>query len=262
VACDPLVDALKDRGLNVLRLPRADFGPLMLLRSDGRRKLRTVGPLGGELVSNSACPLPAVRTDEPVMDLEVTRTRKLGGSLAAELLGGIFKALDLSPELSLEYERGTSATIELLDVHRDSCLEGDVAAYLEKGVHPRTSYVAGIAEADELYLVTGVLKSGAFATKVSSTVAAGVSAKVPVGGAVTVSVSANGETGEESVVSFKNSRRLVIAFEAIRLWFEDGRFTTLASAVGHSAYAVPPALVAAPRRLVLRDDLVAEAASW
>jgi hypothetical protein len=255
MACDPLVDAFKDYGLNILRLPRADFMTLQVLQSDGRRRMRTIGVLREDLPPVSGQALPPVRGAEPVADIDVTRTRKLSGELAASFLGPILKALGLSPELSLEFARSKKVQIQLRDLAAESVRASDLADYLEKGVRARNDFVGESLRRDGLYVVTKVVKSSAFSTSVDAAIAAGIKAKVPGVGPVDVEVSADPESSTSKVLSFDGRRSLVMAFEAYRVFY-DRQGITIKAVDGKSAYALPQE--GRPERLILEEDLVDE----
>lgn len=255
MACDPLVDAFKDYGLNILRLPRADFAALDVLESDGRRRMRTIGALREDLPPLSGQTLPRVSAAEPVADIDLTRTRKLSGKIAAGFLGPILTALGLSPELSLELSRSTKVQIRLGDLTAESVRASDLADYLEKGVRARNDFVAGSLRRDGLYVVTRVVKSSAFSTSVDAAIATGIKAKVPGVGPVDVSLSADPESSTSKVVSFDGHRSLVMAFEAYRVFY-DPRGITIKAVSGKSAYALPQD--GRPERLILEEDLVGE----
>src|SRR5688500_17128784 len=116
-----MVDALKDAGYNILAIPRESFVPLQLMRSDGRRTLRSVGTIADELTSDR--PLPTVRTDERAADFSVTKSRRLGGSLGIEVLGRLLQAVGGAMSLAMELSREDGASISLTGVTRDSIVE-------------------------------------------------------------------------------------------------------------------------------------------
>ncbi|HKE73638.1 MAG TPA: hypothetical protein VKB57_08490 [Acidimicrobiales bacterium] len=254
ICSDPVVEALKDAGYNVLAVPREDFAPLLLLRSDGRRTLRPIGPLGRELASDG--PLPPVRAGERASDLTVTRSRRLRGSLGVEVLGRLLRAVGAAPAAAVELSRESGTSIVLTGVTRDSIGEGDLAAYLEHDVLARTERTRRLAEDDQLYVVTAVLRSRALCVETSRAVAARVTASVPAAPGVAPSVEAAGGAEGATRLTYEGELALPFGFQAVQLFHRDGRWSNFTDAYGKMSKSATPRGEVVQRLLILDDDLV------
>jgi hypothetical protein len=256
ICTDPMVEALKDAGYNVLAVPREDFAPLRLLRSDGRRTLRPLGPLAVELASDG--PLPAVRTGERASDVTVTRTRRLSGSLGIEILGRLLQAIGASPTAAAELSREGGTSVALVGVTRDWVGEGDLAAYLEHDVRTRTERTRQLAEDRQLFVVTAVLRSRVLRMETSRKVAARIEASVPLTPGVAPKIELSGGSEGTRTLTYQGETALPFGFQAVQLSYRDGRWSNFTDADGRISYAAPGRGSAVRRRLILDDDLVEE----
>ena len=256
VSCsDPLIDAFKGVGYNMLLWPRQDFAPLLLLRSDGRKKLSVFNQLAIELPSTGGAGLPVVREGERVADVNIRRTRQLRGKIAVDALTPLLSALGAPSQVASEYVSQGGATIVLQKAERDSIQVGELAFYLKKGVRPRTEMVRTLAVSGELYAVTVVLRSSALSTETSQQTAIRVKGSVPTGGPVTVTVGAASSGEDRRLVTFQGPESLTFAFQAVQLLLRDNAWF-LPEAEGRVAYAVPPRSTEEANLLILDDDLV------
>jgi hypothetical protein len=253
---DPMVEALKDAGYNVLALPREGFAPLQLLRSDGRRTLRPLGWLAEELASDES--LPAVRTGERVSDLKITKTRRLSGSLGIEVLGRLLQAVGAAPTVAAELSREGGTSITLTGVTRDWVGEGDLSAYLERDVRARTERTRQLADDRQLFVVTAVLRSRVLRVETSRKVAARIDSSVPVAPAVAPTVEGASGLDKTRMLSWDGKTALTIGFQAVQLYYEGGRWSNFTDADGRISYATEPSDHAFRRLLILDDDLVEE----
>jgi len=252
---DPLIDAFKGVGYNVLLWPRQDFAPLLLLRSDGRKALRELNQLAIELPSTAGAALPVVREGERIADVNIRRTRQLRGKVAVDALTPLLSALGASPQVASEYAGQGGATIVLQKAERDSLQVGDLAFYLQKGVRPRTDLVRTLAEQGELYAVTVVLRSSVLVTETSRQTAMRIEGSVPTGGPVTVTVGAAVGGEDRRLVTFQGPESLTFGFQAVQLLFRDNAWS-LADAEGRFAFAAPPRSTEEANLLILDEDLV------
>ena len=252
---DPLVDAFKGVGYNVLLLPRQDFTPLLLLHSDGRKALRELNQLTNELPSTGGVELPTIREGERVADVNIRRTRQLSGKVAVNALTPLLSALGAPPQVASEYAGQDGATIVLQKAERNSIQVGDLAFYLQQGVRPRTEWVCTLAERGELYVVTTVLRSRVLVTETSQQTAMRVEGTVPTGGPVTVTVGAAAGGEDQRLVTFQGPNALTFGFQAVQVLLRDNVWS-LADAEGRFAYATPPRSTEEANLLILDDDLV------
>lgn len=254
ICTDPMVEALKDAGYNVLAVPREDFAPLRLLRSDGRRTLRPLGSLVDELASNG--PMPAVRIGERASDLTITRSRRLTGSLGIEILGRLLQAIGASPTVAADFSRDGGTSVILTGVTRDSVAEGDLAAYLEHGVRPRTEWTRQLADDRNLFVVTAVLRSRVLRVETSRKVAASIEASVPVTPGIAPKIDVSSGSEGTTTLTYEGETALPFGFQAVQLSHRDERWSDFTDADGRISYATQSAGTAVRRLLILEDDLV------
>jgi hypothetical protein len=256
VACnDPLVEAYKDVGFNLLRLPRADFVPLLLLNSDGRRELVSWGRLSAELPGSK--PVPRVSRNARMADVSVNRTRGLSASVTARLVGPLLGAVGIpdAPEVAADLTRDGSIAIVLRDVTRDSIDVGDLAAYVEAGLSPRTDHVRSLGERGELYVVTAVARSDTLRIEIGTSAAARVKAKASATpGVITPVVEPAGSVNSSAAAVYTSRHVLTFGFRAVQLSCRDGRWGIYSDVHGKIAHALPPHQ-RRPRLLILDADL-------
>jgi len=254
ICSDPMVEALKDAGFNVLAVPREDFSPLQLLRSDGRRTLRPLGSLATELESSGS--LPAVRIGERASDLTTTTSRRLSGSLGIEVLGRLLQAIGASPTVAVELSREGGTSVVLTGVTRDSVAEGDLAAYLEHDVKPRTERTRQLAERRQLFVVTAVLRSRVLRVETNRRVAARIEASAPVAPGITPKIEVSGDAEGTTTLTYEGKVALPFGFQAVQLSHREGRWSNFTDADGRMSYAAPGSPDAVRRLLILDADLV------
>lgn len=252
---DPLVEAFKGVGYNILLWPRQDFGPLLLLRSDGRKVLRELNQMAIELPSAQEVELPVVRKGERIADVDLRRTRELRGKAAVDALTPLLTAIGTAPQVAGEYGGQDGTTIVLRKAEKDSVQVGDLAFYLQKGVLPRSELVRALAAKGELYAVTAVLRSSMLTTETSRQTAVRVQASAPAGGPVTVTGGAAIGGADRRLVTFQGPESLTFGFQAVQLLFAHDVWS-LADATGRIAFAAPPKSPAEANLLIVDDDLV------
>jgi hypothetical protein len=255
---DPLVRSFRDYGYNVIRLPSASFTPLLLLESDGRRVLRSIGPLETELPSTAGRPLPDVRTNVPVADLTVTSSKRFAGKVVADFLAPLLAAMGGGVGLSAGLSRGSDLVVSLREVYRDSVAPGEVTRYLEAGIGAASEHARRAADSNQLWLATAILKSATFDVTMGRDLAQGFKAGAPeLAGAVDLHLEADTAQAGRSVVSFTGPRQLAFAFQAVKLLYEDGEYVDYQSGTGLVGYELPgDEGYAVPGQLLLDDDLV------
>jgi hypothetical protein len=250
---DPLLRSFRNLGFNVVRLPSATFAPLLLLESDGRRRVRVVGQLGADLAAAGAS-LPEIDRDVAVADIAVTASGRVKGDVVLKFLEPFLSPLGVAPSASAALARANDVSVAVTDVRRDAIRPGELARYLEEGTTAHSVHVRRVAERNELYVTTSVLKSSSFSTTVGRDTASelGVGASAPVG---TVRIATGRESAGRQVVSFRGSQPLAFAFQAARLRFEDGEYLDYASATGLAGFELPAgASGPSPSQLLLDQD--------
>lgn len=257
---DPLVSALRSYGYNVVRLPSAQLTPLLLLESDRKRRTHVIGPIGRELPTLSAADVPTLHQDDPAPDLAITSTRRLRGSVAAEILSPLLTALGVDVGVSAELSRSRAVTIVLRSVRRDWIETGELARYLESGIGAGSRHVDEAAQRGQLFVITAILKTTTLVTGVERTVASKMAARGPglPAASVRLGVEQSGQNDDQVVVTFEGPRPLAFAFQAVKLVYEDGVYTDFATAQGLVGYATPRAGAGVSEGMLLVDDDLVE----
>jgi hypothetical protein len=253
---DPLVRAFRRLGYNVLLAPSANFAPLLVLESDGHRRVAPIGPLKHELPAPADHPLPTVHQNDAAPNITVTRTRRLDGKLGVDALARLLAPLGV-PGVAGALSRASGLEIVLKDVRRDWSSSGDVARYLESGAQAGSEHVRNATADSRLFVVTSILKSASLSTIVTRKVAESIEAEAGVPGSpVDISLEETAASSHSTVVTFTGQSALSFAFQAVRLIYEDGVYTDYASAHGMSGYALEAESGAAEGMLLLDDDLI------
>src|SRR5258705_13980946 len=89
---DPFVNSLKSFGYNIVRLPKADIQPLLLLSKNGDNldRLRVVTKL---LTAGDVVAAPRIATDIPAANINGSRTGTMKIGLGLSILGNIIGAM-------------------------------------------------------------------------------------------------------------------------------------------------------------------------
>lgn len=224
---DPYISLLKQQGYNVVRLPREDFVPLTLLASEEGRDLSRMGLLAELLQADS---LPQVKRDTPAAGIAGKRTADMNVSLGLNLLGSIIGAMG-GGQIGLDtaFNHARSLAFEFPQVLADDVSIVELDKYLGRAqIDPDSRHLANLLELDDLYVVTGILKSKRFTVAVTSAGSADIELDVPaIKEVVGAKVGVSSESGAESKVSFEGQVPLVFGFQARRLIYEGGNYIKL-----------------------------------
>lgn len=227
---DPALTYLKQFGYSVVRLPRADLPPGLLLEREGR-DLVDLGALETVFVKGDTAP-PAVRTDEPAAQFsgEIKTTLSLG--LGLSLLEQFLRAFGGSTVgLEAQFQQAKSLTFEFDEVFSDSIEPAALEKFLARAdVDPRSVNTRRLLDEDKVYVVTRTLKAKRFLLEGQKDKQSGVQVNVPAIGDIVggeVKVAAAGQS--KSKISFDGGDRLVFGLQAVRLVYEGTRFVAYRS---------------------------------
>lgn len=257
---DPFINALKSFGYNIVRLPKPDLQPLQLLSRTGDN-LERLGPMTKLFVTKA--PVPAISAGVPVAPINGSRTSDLKIGLGLSVLGNIIGAMGGSTlGLDVHYDKATSATFEFQDVTEDRCDILDLDQYLGTAdINPANVFVSKLLDADQIYVLTAVIKSTKFTFDAKGSTGVDLDLKVPViqeaiGGNVTVAAGA----ASTSQIVYEGKLPLAFGFQAVQLFFDKGKYTAFKPATGVAAAIAAPAgdprldLLKTPQTLLrLRD---------
>jgi hypothetical protein len=227
MACsDPYITYLKGFGYNVVRLPKTDVRPGQLLTHNGK-DLTRLGEMADVLASKTVPP-PPVLVDRKAADLSGKQSGELSVGIGLSILGTIIGALGGSKlGLDLKYEKATSVVFEFQDVLEDRIELVKLDAFLAAAdVNPGSAFVRDLLFADDAYVITSAIKSTKFTVESRSASSKGVEVSVPeIQQLVGANVKVSGSKEKTSKVTYEGALPLVFGFQAVRLDYEEGRYT-------------------------------------
>lgn len=227
---DPFVDYLKSIQYSAVRHPRANLRPLQLLVDAGNGALDYLGDLGDVFVAPAGQKLPEVDLNGASANISGQRTGDLSLGIGLTLLGSIIGAMGGSSlGLKAHYRAAKTVAFTFFDVLTDVANIAQLDQFISASdVNPTGTAVARMLDADDIYVITDTIKSCKISVEAAESSGAGLDLDVPViqqvvGGNVNVSKSA----GAQTALTYAGSIPLVFGFQAVRLWFEGGRFKML-----------------------------------
>lgn len=227
---DPLLTYLRSYGYNVILLPKTDVKPLQIL-SKNSKYLDKLGNLTTILVAGSNIAVPKIKENQAAANISGQRTSYLKIGVGLSILGNIISAMG-GKFLGLEgvYQQAKTISFEFNDVLQDKVDVAMLDQYLsDADVSPFSQYVGQLLEADDVYVITEIIKSRKFTVSAKTSKNADVTLNIPViqgvvGGNVTVSAQAE----ETSKITYEGKNTpLVFGFQAIRLFYSNGRYQKL-----------------------------------
>src|SRR5262245_34982415 len=224
---DPFITYLKSFGYNVIRLPKADVKPLQVLVRQGN-DLNRLGDLGTLLVTGSSIQPPPVTENTRAANISGQRTSDLSIGVGLSIMASIIGAMGGSKlGLDTKYQQAKNAAFEFQDVYEDSVEVIKLDQYLaDADVNPFSRYVADLLEADELFVTTATIKSTKFAVEAKKSDGAAIDLSIPdIQGIVGGNIKVSGATTVTSKVTYESSVPLVFGFQAVRLFYDQGRYT-------------------------------------
>ncbi len=224
---DPLLTSLKSFGYCIVRLPKADIKPLQILVKQGNN-LERLGELATLLMAGNNIAMPEISQNVTASNIIGAHTGNLKIGVGLSLLGNIIGAMGGSKlGLDVKYQQAKSAAFEFHEVHEDKVEVAKLDQYLaDADVNPFSRYVATLLEADEIYITTAVIKSRVFTLEAKQSNGTEIELSVP---ELQQVVGANVEVGTHnsvaSKVTYKGAIPLVFGFQAVRIYYDDGRYT-------------------------------------
>lgn len=227
---DPLVSYLKGLGYSIVRFPRRDFQPLQILVQQGK-DLVDLGQLSTVLVADPSASIPSIKMNMPANDISGQSTGDLSLGVGLTLLGSMLEATGAGNlGLDVKYKSAKTLTFSFSEVLTDAVEIAKLDQFLGAAdVNPNSRHIGTLLEADEIYVVTATIKSSKFTVEAKTDRGGEATVSVPeiqqiVGATVEVSASAQ----SLSKVTYRAPQMLIFGFQAIRLYFEDGRYTAFA----------------------------------
>lgn len=224
---DPFVTYLKSFGYNPIRLPRANIRPLQILAQSGK-DLTWMGDITDVFVPEQGGQLPAVEADVPAGNISGQRTGEMSIGLGVSLLGNVIGAMGGSKlGLDVAYKNAKSAVFEFTDVLSDAVSVAKLDQFLGgSDVNPNSVTLGKMLEADQIYVVTGTVKSQKFTVEAKKSGGGSVAVDVPVVQQIVgANVKVGGAGAQTSKLTYEGKVPLVFGFQAVQLYFDKGSYT-------------------------------------
>lgn len=226
---DPFISYLKSFGYCVIRLPKADVKPLQVLARNGK-DLNRLGDLATLLVAGSHIPLPPVSENVTAANISGQRTSELSIGVGLSIMASVIGAMGGSRlGLDTKYSGAKYAIFEFHDVFEDKVEIIKLDQFLgDSDVNPFSNYVAELLEADDLYVTTATIKSSKFTVESKKSDGKALDVSIPeIQGVVGGNVKVTGASNVTSKVTYESPVPLVFGFQAVRLYYDQGRYTSL-----------------------------------
>ena len=223
---DKSVSHLNKLGWNVVRLPRENINPLLVL-SKSKDDFETLGELSDFVIEDQPRP-PEIVRDQAVAEISIRETDKLKLGTGLNFLELILSSAGASG-LGLEASFKNAKSIQLVyqNVLTDFVHPAKIAKYLSSVSFDVSSpLMEHIDEEGEAYIITDTLKSNTFGIVAYDEKGAKIDLDISalkqlLSATPHIEVSKDGN----KVVSFKGDKFLRFAFKAISVWVEikDGK---------------------------------------
>ncbi len=252
---DPFVNSLKSFGYNIVRLPKADIQPMLLLSKNGDN-LDRLGAVTKLLTPGDNVNAPKVIADTPAANINGSRTSNMKIGIGLSILGSIIGAMGGNLGVEAQYQQAKSAVFEFQSVFEDKIEVIELDQYLgDADINPNSVFVRQLLDADKLYIVTATIKSTKFTFEAKKNDGTDLKIDVPViqqvvGGNVSVS----GSSDVQSKLTYEGKIPLIFGFQAVQLFFDNGRYTAIKPAQGAMRAAVQPAGVNAGDEVELLES--------
>ena len=238
---DQSVTYLKSKGYNVVRLPRADIKPLQVLIKK-KDSFETLGSIESVLVAGNNKAIPEIKIDENAAGISGQKTSNLSAGVALSILGSIITAMGGNLGMDVEYTNAKTINFEFEDVKSDSVDIIKLDMYLnDADIDPLSKQVSALLESDDIYIITSVIKSNKISVQGTKKDNSRLKVDIPVikeivGGKINIESSGD----EASKVSYSGENMLVFGFKAIRLIYEDGKYSAFEKADEGTPLSIDP----------------------
>jgi hypothetical protein len=230
---DPFVNALKSFGYNIVRLPKADIQPLLLLSKNGDN-LDRLGAVTRLLTPGEVIPAPGIIADTVAANINGLRTGSMKIGVGLSILGNIISAMGGNLGVEVAYRQAKSAVFEFQSVLEDKVDIIELDQYLgDADLNPASVFISQLLEADKVYIVTATIKSTKFTLDAKKGNGIDLQVDIPiVQQIVGANVNVSGQSEVVSKLTFEGRVPLIFGFQAVQLFFEGGRYTALKPATG------------------------------
>jgi hypothetical protein len=204
-----------------------DIAPLQLLVQRGR-SLDRLGNVTTVFIPGPSAGVPPLRLNMPAANISGQRTGDLSIGVGLSILGSVLGAMGASTlGLDLAYKQAKTAAFEFGEVSEDTVEVAKLDQFLsDADVNPMSQHVSSLLEADDIFVTTATIKSQKFTVEAKSSAGEGLEISVPeIQNVVGANATVTAGTSASSKITYEGSVPLVFGFQAIRLFYEDGRYT-------------------------------------
>jgi len=225
---DPLISMLRSFGYNVVRLPREDISPLQVL-TEKNKEFHLLGELETIFKAGPNIEAPKIKRDIATAEVSGQKCGDLKFGIGLSFLGGILSAMGGSSlGLDAAYSQVQTVSFQYEDVLQDRIDLASLDQYLtDADINPLSTYVKDLLEADDVYVINSIIKSKKFSVLPKKSKGATFKPDIPsiqnIVGAK-IQVSSSGQNA--STVTFEGADPLVFGFQATRLFYHGGRYTS------------------------------------
>src|ERR1051325_3014289 len=143
---DPFVNSLKSFGYNIVRLPKADIQPMLLLSRNGDN-LDRLGAVTKLLTPGENASPPKVIADTPAANINGSRTSSMKIGIGLSILGNIIGAMGGNLGVEAQYQQAKSAVFEFQSVFEDKIDVIELDQYLgDADINPNSVFVRQLLE--------------------------------------------------------------------------------------------------------------------
>lgn len=224
---DPFLTYLQKLGYCAIRLPKTDVKPLQMLVKQGK-DLTRIGELSTVLVAGSNIEVPSIIENTSTANISGRRTSNLSIGIGLSIMATIISAMGgATLGLDGQYQQAKTITFEFYDVLEDRIDVAQLDQFLsDADVNPFSTYVAELLDADEIYVITSVIKSKKFAVDAQTTDGTTLTIGIPevqqiVGGNIKVGTQA----GARSLITYEGNVPLAFGFQAVKLYYDKGQYS-------------------------------------
>jgi hypothetical protein len=222
---DPALTYLKQYGYSVVRLPRADIKPLLLVERDGK-ELSRLGPADTVFIAGVK-PLPRIKEGVPAADVKGSIKTTLSLGLGLALLKNFLAAFGATGAgLDLAYSKAKTVTFEFTGLLSDTINLTELDQFLAAAKEDPTSrHLQTLLEADAVYCVATTLKSKSFLVDAAGESGTKLKVDVPaIKQAVSGNVKVESSSNSTSKVSYTGADLLTFGVQAVQLFYANGEY--------------------------------------
>jgi len=192
------------------------------------KDLDRLGDLTTVLVAGSNIKVPRISENNTATNITGQRTSDISFGIGLSILGSFIGAMGGSKlGLDTKYQQAKTIAFEFNQVLEDRIDVAMLDQYLaDSDVNPFSRHVSEMLEADEVYVTTATIKSKKFTVEAKMSNGTSLQLNLPdIQGIVGGNVKIAGQSHMASKITYEGNVPLVFGFQAVRLFYEKGRYT-------------------------------------